>query len=122
MKTVNLHVGELLSPLGALGVEKQLTKLDGVPAARVNPVSGCATVTYDERRIAVSAIEEAIERCGHHCAGALEPKHLCDGPELTRGDATPRTNDHTHAERRGPPPPQHRGAPANDHGRAPAQD
>ena len=56
MKTVNTHVGELLSPLGALGVEKQLRRLDGVTGAAVNPASGCATVTYDEGRIAVPAI------------------------------------------------------------------
>ena len=56
MKTVNLHVGELLSPLGARGVEKQLAKLDGVITAAVNSVSGCATVTYDEQQINVPAI------------------------------------------------------------------
>ena len=78
MPVINLHVAELLSPLGAFGVEKQLKKLDGVTAATVNTVSGCATVTYDERRVSVDAIEEAIERCGHHCLGHLEPKHLCD--------------------------------------------
>jgi len=127
MKTVNLHVGELLSPLGALGVEKQLTKLDGVMTAAVNPVSGCATVTYDEHRIAVSAIEQAIERCGHHCAGALEPKHLCDGHKPTRDEPTPRTNDHDHTHgdhgaHRESHPPQHQRAPANDLGRMPAQD
>ena len=33
MKTINLHVGELLSPLGAQGVEKQLENLDGIAAA-----------------------------------------------------------------------------------------
>lgn len=66
MPVVNLHVAELLSPLGAFGVEMQLRKLDGVTAAVVNIVSGCATVTYDDRRITVDAIKQAIERCGHH--------------------------------------------------------
>jgi len=131
MKTVNLHVGELLSPLGALGVEKQLTKLDGVTAAAVNPVSGCATVTYDERRIAVSAIEEAIERCGHHCAGTLEPRHLCEGRKPARDKPTPQPNDldhdhgHAHGEHgahREAHPPHHHRAPANDLGRIPAHD
>lgn len=78
MPVVNLHVAELLSPLGAFGVEMQLRKLDGVTAAVVNIVSGCATVTYDDRRITVDAIKQAIERCGHHCLGRLEPTHLCD--------------------------------------------
>jgi len=126
MKTINLHVGELLSPLGAMGVEKQLTKLDGVMTAAVNPVSGCATVTYDERRIAASAIEEAIERCGHHCGGALEPKHLCEGRKPVRDEPTPRPNDHHHAHgdpgaHRESHPPQHHRVAANDLGR-PVQD
>ncbi len=67
MKTINVHVGELLSPLGALGVEKQLMRFDGVTGAAVNPVSGCATVTYDEARISASAIEEAIESAKTFC-------------------------------------------------------
>ena len=122
MKSINLHVGELLSPLGALGVEKQLKTLNGVTAAVVNPVSGCATVTYDEGRIAAPAIEEAIERCGHHCAGALVPKHLCDGHKPQGDKATPKTigqagryehGDHgAHGDGR---PPDHHGKPAQDH-------
>ncbi len=78
MKTINLHVGELLSPLGALGVEKQLSKLDGVKAAAVNQVSGSATLTYDESKISPADIASAIEQCGHHCAGELSPSHLCE--------------------------------------------
>lgn len=78
MKTLNLHVGDLLSPLGALGVEKQLAKLAGVTAASVNQVSGCATVTFDEGTITQTAIEEAIERCDHHCGGELAPAHACE--------------------------------------------
>ncbi len=93
MQTINLHVGELLSPLGAQGVEKQLAKLDGVAAVAVNPVSGCATVTYDERRISPAAIKEAIEACGHHCAGALVPKHLCDGAKHGGQEGVSRSND-----------------------------
>ena len=91
MPVVNLHVAELLSPLGAFGVEKQLRKLDGVTAVAVNVVSGCATVTYDDRRIAVDAIEQAIDRCGHHCLGHLEPKHLCDAHGPVDSDGAPDT-------------------------------
>lgn len=78
MTTINLHVGELLSPLGARGVEHQLSKLDGVSAVAVNQVSGSATVTYDETKISPADIESAIEQCGHHCAGQLKPSHLCE--------------------------------------------
>src|SRR5665647_3078536 len=77
MKSINLQVGKLLSPLSAHGVEKQLMKLNGVTAAAVNQVSGAATVTYDEGKISPAVIESAIEQCGHHCAGELTPSHLC---------------------------------------------
>ena len=87
MPVVNLHVAELLSPLGAFGVEKQLRKLDGVTAVAVNLVSGCATVTYDDHRIAVDTIKQAIDRCGHHCLGYLEPEHLCSAHGPLAGDA-----------------------------------
>lgn len=101
MKTVNLHVEELLSPLGAMGVEKQLVKLDGIKAAAVNPVSGCATVTYDEHRIDVSAIERAIESCAHHCGGALVPQHVCEDRKPIRQESALGKNntDHMHGDR-----------------------
>ena len=102
MKTLNLHVGDLLSPLGALGVEKQLAKLAGVTAASVNQVSGCATVTFDEGTITQTAIEEAIERCDHHCGGELAPAHACEragsGPNAAtltaHAGSTLRNHDH----------------------------
>jgi Cu2+-exporting ATPase len=78
MKTVNLHVGELLSPLGALGVEKQLLKLAGVLKASVNQVSGSAAVTYDDARINPTVIADAITQCGHHCSGELAPTRSCE--------------------------------------------
>ena len=78
MKTVNLHVGDLLSPLGAIGDEKQLAKLAGVTATSFNQVSGCATVTFDEGTITQTAIQDAIEHCDHHCSGELAPAHACE--------------------------------------------
>ena len=106
MKTINLHVGELLSPLGALGVEKQLSKLGGVTAAAVNQVSGSATVTYDEGKISPAVIERAISECGHHCAGELRPLHLCEPRALNARElATPNSagaglQKHDHAAMR----------------------
>ncbi len=44
MKTVTIEVGDMLSTLSALGVEKQLVKLLGVHRAHVNHVGGSATV------------------------------------------------------------------------------
>ncbi len=119
MKTINLHVGELLSPLGALGVEKQLSKLDGVKAAAVNQVSGSATLTYDESKISSADIAIAIEQCGHHCAGELSPSHLCEPRSLssklspTRADTGIGKQDHAAMRQ---------GAPASDAARSPAVD
>lgn len=106
MKAINLHVGELLSPLGALGVEKQLSKLGGVTTASVNQVSGSATVTYDDGKIESADIESAIEQCGHHCAGELAPAHLCEPRASTPRDpaaaimAGARRQTHDHAAMR----------------------
>jgi len=100
MKTINLHVGELLSPLGALGVERQLRKLDGVAAVSVNQISGCATVSYDDARVTPAVIKDAIDQCGHHCTGELAPSHLCQrGPTSRPGTAAvkaPETSHHKH--------------------------
>ena len=83
MRTINLHVGELLSPLGAHGVERQLKRVPGIVEAAVNLVSGCATVTYDESHISPADIAAAIERCRHHCLGELAPAHVCDNRSLS---------------------------------------
>lgn len=100
MKTINLHVGALLSPLGALGVEKQLRKLDGVVAVSVNQVSGSATVSYDDARVTPAVIKDAIDQCGHHCTGELAPSHLCrrDTSFLldTAAVQPPETSHHKH--------------------------
>lgn len=77
MKTSIVEVADLLSPLSAHGVEKQLMRLPGVKQVEVNPVSGSATVVYDEPRIDLPAIKARIEEGGHHCGGELVAKHVC---------------------------------------------
>lgn len=104
MKTINMYIGELLSPLGAMGVEKQLKKIDGVLRASVNQASGSATIDYDDEKIAPSRISTAIERCGHHCSGEIVPTHLCEPPANSAHAHTGKTIniDSTHAhEHRG---------------------
>lgn len=105
MAVTNLHVAELLSPLGAFGIEKQLKKLNGVTAATVNLASGCATVTFDAQLISIGEIEQEIERCGHHCLGVLEPKHLCSRGEPSAARAAAgsdaNVNSEAHAAHRG---------------------
>jgi Cu2+-exporting ATPase len=77
MKTVTIEVGNLLSALSALGVEKQLMKLPGVHKAEVNYVAGSATVGYDETVTNIKTIKARVHECGYHCAGERLPKHLC---------------------------------------------
>ena len=77
MKTATIEIGGLLSTLSARGVEKQLARLPGVHKAEVNYVAGSATVTYDESLIDLKAIKARVYECGYHCAGVLQPKHVC---------------------------------------------
>jgi copper chaperone CopZ len=78
MKTTVIDVRDLLSPLSALGVEKQLAKLPGIMQIDVNSVSGSATVLYDEAVVEFSTIRAKVHECGHHCGGELVPRHVCE--------------------------------------------
>ena len=77
MTTSTFKVGELLSNLGARGIEKQINHIAGVGRVSVNPVSGSTTVDYDPAKTNLPAIEAAIKNCGYHCAGEALPNHLC---------------------------------------------
>ncbi|MGK2926253.1 MAG: heavy metal translocating P-type ATPase [Lysobacterales bacterium] len=78
MKTITLDVSGLLGAMSGLGVERQLNLTPGVTDARVNAVSGSATVQYDETRTSAGALAQVIRACGHHCAGEKLPTHLCE--------------------------------------------
>jgi Cu2+-exporting ATPase len=86
MKTTIIDVRDLLSPLSARGVEKQLTKVPGIKQVDVNCASGSATVQYDETVVDLSDIKAKVQACGHHCGGELVPKHVC-APENPPGNA-----------------------------------
>lgn len=77
MATSIFEIGDLLSPLGAEGVKKQLLRVPGVRQVEVNYASASATVRYDQTATNVERVREEIVRCGYHCRGALMPKHLC---------------------------------------------
>jgi Cu2+-exporting ATPase len=77
MTTIALQVGDLLSILGAQGIEKQLMRKDGVSRVSVNPVSGITTVEFDPAKTSVPALKAAVEECGYHCAGQALPNHIC---------------------------------------------
>ncbi|MFD1708181.1 copper chaperone CopZ [Siminovitchia sediminis] len=49
-------------------VEGALKKLDGVKAAEVNLEAGKVDVTYDESKVTVDALKEAIEDQGYDVA------------------------------------------------------
>ncbi|MDP1645395.1 MAG: heavy metal translocating P-type ATPase [Thiobacillus sp.] len=101
MKTVTIEVGDLLSALSALGVEKQLMKLPGVHKAEVNYVAGSATVVYDETIADIKTIKARVHECGYHCAGERLPKHICvpeDPPAAAAiAPAAPVGHAHEHA-------------------------
>ena len=76
MTTSTFEVGDLLSILGAHGIEKQLKQIAGVGRVSVNPVSGSTTVAFDPVKTSSPAIEAAIKECGYHCAGQALPKQI----------------------------------------------
>lgn len=78
MQISTLEIGNLLSPLGAEGVKKQLLKLPGVQHVDANYAAGSATVHYDETKTTLAGIRDAINQCGYHCRGELLPAHLCE--------------------------------------------
>ena len=78
MTTSTFNVGDLLSSLGAHGIEKQLKHIAGVGRVSVNPVSGAATVVYDPAKASTAVIKAAIKECGYHCSGEALPKHICE--------------------------------------------
>src|SRR3546814_402927 len=97
MKTTTIEVGDLLSALSALGVQKQLARLPGVKKAEVNYVAGSATVTFDETVTDLKAIKAKVHECGYHCTGEQVPKHVCvpdDPPAEALAEAVPAPEVH----------------------------
>ncbi len=106
MTTSTLYVGNLLSILGARGIEKQLQRIAGVGRVSVNPVSGSTTVVYDPRKTTLSTIETAIKKCGFHCAGEALPRHDCAdhtilGKSLPAAPISPVKSKHSPAHKAG---------------------
>ncbi|MEW5888187.1 MAG: heavy metal translocating P-type ATPase [Pseudomonadota bacterium] len=89
MKTVTIEVGDLISPLGARGVEKQLARLPGVQRVEASHATGSATVTYDGRVIDLKTIKARVRECGYHCRGELVPRHVCQLEDPPAAAAVP---------------------------------
>ena len=93
MKTSTVEVGELVSSLSAVGVQRQIAALPGVHHVDVNYVAGSATVHYDETKTSLEDIRRRIIECGYHCRGEMLPAHVC--PPEGHAEA------HGHAEHAG---------------------
>lgn len=78
-QAATFEVRDLLSPLTARGIEKQLSRLPGVTGAAMNPAGASVTVRFDPERVSSEQIRATIEDCGFHCAGQSLPRHVCDG-------------------------------------------
>ena len=62
---VTLPIGGMTCAACSQRVEKVLRRLDGVISASVNLATEKATVTYDPRRVRVSAMKQVIEKAGY---------------------------------------------------------
>ena len=102
MQTSTVDVSDMLTPLNAEAVAKQLSKLHGVHHADVNYVAASATIHFDERQTSVVEIREAIRDCGFHCRGEMVPKHVCDSAGAAPGTAPAAHVHHHHAEHAAP--------------------
>ena len=126
MTTARLEVRDLLSPLSAAGVERMLRRQPGVMQAEVNPVSGSATLVFDDAATTLEHLQQVVRACGHHCLGAPMPEHLC-APAPTQGPEAHGHTAHAHgqaAHAQGQsmsshghpaPTPPGRATPAHDH-------
>lgn len=70
MNEVRLPIGGLTAPGCARHVEDALRAVGGVSSAKVDPVSGQATVVYDPARARLSALAAAIRKVG---CGTAQP-------------------------------------------------
>jgi Cu2+-exporting ATPase len=128
MKTRMIEVGEILSPLSARGVEKQLMRLPGVHRVEVNVASDTATVIYDESVIDLKTIKERVRECGFHCHGEMLPRHLCKPEDPVMEAAMPAPME-IHREHAAHPPvgvqhvePLHRAEMAHEMGHGAGMD
>ncbi len=63
--SITIPIGGMTCAACAQRIEKVLGKLDGVVSASVNLATEKATVSYDPKKVRISAIREAIEKAGY---------------------------------------------------------
>lgn len=96
MKTTTIEVGDLITPLSAMDIERHLSALPGVHHANVNYVSQSATVHFDESKISQEELKQQVIDCGHHCRGELVPTHLCTHKTRTSHGTDPHSGHEKH--------------------------
>jgi P-type Cu2+ transporter len=64
----------------------------------VNAVAGSATVEYDDTRIVLPDIRQAVVGCGHHCRGERVPRHLCAPSPAPAGNLDEHAPGESHTE------------------------
>ena len=69
MQTETLDVKGMTCGHCKMSVEGALNKLDGVSATEVNLEAGKVEVTFDESKVTVEAMKEAIEEQGYDVEG-----------------------------------------------------
>lgn len=82
MKTATLEVGDLLSILDFVAVEKRLKAMRGVASVSMNAGSSTASIMFDDSVTDAAALASEIEACGFHCRGETAPRHVC-APDST---------------------------------------
>lgn len=95
MAIKTLSVEGLFTALDHLAVEQRLRALPGVGSAQVNSASASATISFDERRVSLSELTDAVRACGFHCNGEALPNHVCK----PAADSTKSKNEHSAVSR-----------------------
>ena len=99
MKTSVIEVRDMLSVLGALGLEKRIGAVPGVESVTVNYAAGSATVRYDETRLGVADIKSSMRQGRYDAAapvaaltGEVHEGHMAPGaPPRTSASAAPKS-------------------------------
>ena len=68
MKTVRLKIGGMHCAACSSALQRALDKKDGITHATVNIATEIAVIDYDEKRITMTDIENAVKKCGFFIA------------------------------------------------------
>ena len=82
MKSIIFNIKGMSCVVCSASCQRALLKLDGVSRADVNFASGKAVVEYDESKVDVAALAQAVQKtatsCSRLCASSWD-SHCCFG-------------------------------------------